>query len=285
MTIGIYKIINDVNSRVYIGQSVSCETRWKSHLYDAGHRPSMVIDLAIRKYGQEHFKMEIVERCSISELDDKEKEWIEKEESYKNGYNSTVGGKALRGEDHPRAILKEEDVVQIRMFYAEHVPFRTVFEKYKDLGISKRGLQKVWRNDTWKNVSQEVYTKENKDWHKRYSCGVKANQNQEKRVLKVEISEILADYRNGKTITEISKKYHRDYGTIQKYINCPQVSERIKTRGRAVKNLETGQVFPSICAAARWSGCGATTLTRLLNSSRPAGRTPDGQEAHFVSVE
>jgi group I intron endonuclease len=285
MTIGIYKIINDINSRIYVGQSIDCETRWKGHLYEAAHRANTVIDSAIRKYGQEHFKMIIVEECSTFELDDKEREWIEKEESYEKGYNSTLGGKSLRGEKHPKAILKEADVIQIRKLYSEHIPFRVVYEKYKDLGISKRGLQKVWRNDTWKNISQEVYTEENKQWHRRYSCGVKHNLSQKNKLTEQEIFEILEDYRKGKTISEISKEHKRDYGTIQKYINCPESSEKIRTRGRAVKNLETGKIFPSISAAARWSGCGATTLARLLNSNKPAGRTPDEEEAHFITIE
>lgn len=37
-------------------------------------------------------------------------------------------------------------------------------------------------------------------------------------------------------------------------------------------------IFNSISAAARWSGCGATTLTRHLASDKKAGKVPETDE-------
>lgn len=95
----IYIITNDINDKVYIGltrRSLSC--RWKEHINKAilsenDSRHDTYFYKAIRKYGQEHFQieeLEYVEDDSI--LSDRECYWIAEYDSYKNGYNSTVGG-------------------------------------------------------------------------------------------------------------------------------------------------------------------------------------------------
>ena len=52
-----------------------------------------------------------------------------------------------------------------------------------------------------------------------------------------------------------------------------------------MKNLNTGKIFKSINSAAKWAGCGATTLTRHLTSDKIAGKVPDTQEpAHWEEL-
>lgn len=56
----IYIITNDINDKVYVGQSINPEDRFKSHCkknYD-----NSLIDAAIQKYGKEHFQMQILEK-------------------------------------------------------------------------------------------------------------------------------------------------------------------------------------------------------------------------------
>ena len=52
----------------------------------------MVIHKAMLKYGPAAFKAEIIEECDDSSLHEREQFWIEYYDSYKNGYNSTLGG-------------------------------------------------------------------------------------------------------------------------------------------------------------------------------------------------
>lgn len=96
MSVGIYKIVNLVNKKVYVGQSRSIEKRWAAHkraayLVDA---PSYEYPIyrAIRKYGIENFSFEIIELCPVADLNEKEKFWISHYNSFFEGYNSTVGG-------------------------------------------------------------------------------------------------------------------------------------------------------------------------------------------------
>lgn len=95
MAIGIYKITNQINGKVYIGQSIHIKQRWKEHISDAIKEYSDApIHRAIRKYGKENFLFEIIEECDQQELNDKERYWISHFNSTVrgNGYNLTYGG-------------------------------------------------------------------------------------------------------------------------------------------------------------------------------------------------
>lgn len=91
----IYKIINDINNKVYIGKTyLSIEERFRQHCYDAKkdniqHRP---LYKAIKKYGIEHFSITMIEQCTDEEADIRECFWIDYYNSYHNGYNATHGG-------------------------------------------------------------------------------------------------------------------------------------------------------------------------------------------------
>lgn len=101
-----------------------------------------------------------------------------------------------------------------------------------------------------------------------------------------EIDLWIKDYQNGMTINAIAKKYNRDNGTVEKYINNPNAISEVKYSGRVVKNIETGQIFKSINKAAKWAGCGATTLTRHLVRDKIAGKVPGTlQPAHWEELQ
>lgn len=38
---------------------------------------------------------------------------------------------------------------------------------FENKGITERGLLKIWNCETWPNVHTDVYTPENKAWHKK----------------------------------------------------------------------------------------------------------------------
>lgn len=48
MTVGIYKITNNINNKCYIGQSRNIEKRWRDHKYSNLDYP---LYRAFRKYG------------------------------------------------------------------------------------------------------------------------------------------------------------------------------------------------------------------------------------------
>ena len=88
--IGIYKITNKINNKSYIGQSIHIEQRWEEHLYKTSK--CSLIKYALFKYGKDNFIFEVLEECSREELNEKEQYWIEKYDTFNNGYNLTKGG-------------------------------------------------------------------------------------------------------------------------------------------------------------------------------------------------
>lgn len=268
--IGIYKYTNVINGKIYIGQSTNIQKRYSQHLYDATKRPERGtgVDRAIAKYGIENFKFEIIEECSVEKLNERERYWINFYDSYHNGYNCSLGGNSLKGSEHPRSILNEEDVWIIRDLYQQHINRKTVYEMFKDKGISERGFKKVWDNE---------------------NCGHSEDQiglsSLERALTQEEINLMYRDYQSGLNVYQISKKYNRDCGIVSKYMNNPIANQEVKYTGRAVKNLNTGLIFSSISKAAKWAKCGATTLTRHLYTDKIAGKVPDtGEPAQWIEI-
>lgn len=89
--IGIYKITNLLNRKIYIGQSINIQNRWEDHKYYSSNEHT-ALQAAFKKYGISNFSFEIIEECSKEELDEKEIYWIKFYDSYNNGYNLTKGG-------------------------------------------------------------------------------------------------------------------------------------------------------------------------------------------------
>ena len=89
----IYKISNDINNKIYIGQTVkTLAQRFAGHINESKNGGTRPICLAISKYGEEHFKIEEIEECDVSLLNEREIYWISQYNSYEKGYNATLGG-------------------------------------------------------------------------------------------------------------------------------------------------------------------------------------------------
>jgi predicted GIY-YIG superfamily endonuclease len=96
----IYKITNQVNGKVYIGQTVkTLKRRKEGHIRDAMLGSGCAIHRAIRKYGIENFRFETLFHClSKEETDQREVETIKAMcAKCPAGYNLTDGGKGASG--------------------------------------------------------------------------------------------------------------------------------------------------------------------------------------------
>lgn len=94
----VYKITNIINGKYYIGQTdKTAQRRFTQHKCRArnGYDKNRPIHIAINEYGEDNFIVETLETgISESEIDYREKYWIEEENSmYPNGYNVQSGGK------------------------------------------------------------------------------------------------------------------------------------------------------------------------------------------------
>ena len=101
----IYQIINDINDKIYVGKTeFSIEKRFKEHCQDAFRERNEKRPLysAMRKYGIEHFHIELIEETDKPE--ERERYQIEQKRSFKNGYNATLGGDGKRYIDYDLVI-------------------------------------------------------------------------------------------------------------------------------------------------------------------------------------
>ena len=97
--IGIYKITNLDNGKMYIGQTTDIKHRWSEHISDLRHNKhrNSYLQNSWNLHGEDKFEFSILEICCEEELNEKEKYWIEELRTYikyedSNGYNLTLGG-------------------------------------------------------------------------------------------------------------------------------------------------------------------------------------------------
>jgi hypothetical protein len=119
----IYKIQNLINGNVYIGQTVKpVEKRFQQHRnnYDKPYFSQLTLYKAFKKYGLDSFSFETLEKVDNEKLDEREKYWIDYYDSYKNGYNMTLGGRLVE--------LYKWDLQEILDLYHLHKSARKVAE-------------------------------------------------------------------------------------------------------------------------------------------------------------
>lgn len=204
--IGIYKITNKSNGKVYIGQSNNVERRLSEHK----KKRTVTIDDYINVLGVENFDFEILEECDKEELDSKEQEYIKKYNSKENGYNIQKGRlNNSSGEGNGRAKLTETDVIFIREQYAAHASQKETYEKYFMDKVSKQQFQGVWQGKSWSYIMPEVYTPENKQYYISEKCKTQALLSKDE-VLKYR------KYYVDHTRDEVYNKFVQDRGNILK---------------------------------------------------------------------
>lgn len=139
--IGIYKITNLINNKVYIGQSINIQERWKAHRHRPFNSNSVDYDSllyrAIRKYGLANFRFEVLEECERESLNNREIFYIQKYESSNPdfGYNISNGGAGTSATDF-NSCLKTKDILEIyKLLETTQLSEQEIAEKFK---ISQR---------------------------------------------------------------------------------------------------------------------------------------------------
>lgn len=118
---GIYCFTNKVNGKKYVGQSLSIESRFNGHKHCHLNPSYKGYDTkfyrALRKYGFENFELSILEECPKEKLNERERYFISLLDSFRNGYNSSIGGEVVAngsGESHHQAVLTEKEILEIK---------------------------------------------------------------------------------------------------------------------------------------------------------------------------
>lgn len=93
----IYKITNLINGKVYIGFTArEPQKRWSQHKHHAKKQTNRKLYNAIRKYGVDNFRFEVIFESDDMDytLNIKEPEFINQYNSIEEGYNYSIGGEA-----------------------------------------------------------------------------------------------------------------------------------------------------------------------------------------------
>lgn len=164
--IGIYIFKNKINGKVYIGQSVNIAKRYIKHKFACNNIKSKEYNyplyVAIRKYGWENFSFEILEECTIEQLNEKEIYYIKKYNSYtgfknSNGYNMTLGGDTGRQYNYEEAFkLWNSGCGSVEIAKKLNCSISTSRLILYSLGIKDK-LENKKRNAAYNNISHKVY--------------------------------------------------------------------------------------------------------------------------------
>lgn len=107
-------------------------------------------------------------------MNDREKYWIKYYDSYKNGYNMTPGGSSLsenihsketeekrretrelnqklKGQNHPRAKLSNDEVIAIRQRYIDGESVKSIYQDYSSI-YTIDTFRRIVLGSTYKNV-------------------------------------------------------------------------------------------------------------------------------------
>ncbi len=252
----IYVIINNINNKIYVGQTNNFEKRYskyksmntKRKLNGRENRP---INLAIQKYGWINFEMFQIQYCnSRDELNIVEPYWIDFFNSTNNniGYNLEKGGFAAppikSGTKSPVAKFSDQQIKDIRYKFSNLL--LNSAELAKEYLVSESVMYKITRNITyfdpqynlsdlfWKQYKDKmnITIRENLLFYAKNICGDKKAKS---KFSYAQVKEIRRLYSEEKvSITEMARLHNVDYTTIDdivknlKYIDLSYLYIKIK---------------------------------------------------------
>lgn len=88
----LYKIVNLVNSKIYIGVTKNPIARKQQHLYHKTYKNTSLIKRAVKKYGPDNFRFEVICIGSLEYIYELEAKAISTYNSVEVGYNIRPGG-------------------------------------------------------------------------------------------------------------------------------------------------------------------------------------------------
>jgi group I intron endonuclease len=236
----IYKITNLVSKKCYIGETKedTPEKRWQGHIQSIKRSQGCpALRDAIKKYGIEKFKFEILIICFDEDRFIYEKEYIKKYNcQVPNGYNILPGGEGggFLGKTHSEETKKK--ISESGKAFREKNPnhFETYREKLKE-SMKKVDISAALKNsEKFKKAIEERRNggKISEETKKKISESVKKylNNNREK-------------HRNAIT-SAIGKKiiqYTKENTFVKEYISIAEAGRTSGVKGKTIQNVLSGR--------------------------------------------
>lgn len=148
----IYIIENKENGKRYVGKTTISNPydRWRQHKYNAksSYNPMAISD-AISKYGIDNFTFYVIETCDDEVVNERETYWINKFDTYRNGYNSTLGGEGVK-RDIKLAYHPETIPISCYTIGGKHIrDYKSRGAAGKELGIKRSSITACIKGKTF----------------------------------------------------------------------------------------------------------------------------------------
>ena len=242
----VYVHINKINGKAYVGiTSRAPEKRWGyngiGYKPDAGDNQNRRFWNAIKKYGWDNFSHTIIEtELTESEANELEVHYIESFDSYRHGYNSTLGGGGISGYRHSDQV--REQMAQKRKG-RKHT--KEWCDRIRESQICKRSIICLESKIVYDSPSE---------------CA---------KQLGIDDSAILAVCRGALHSTH---QLHFQFADEPiKTIEEVEKERKKSSQTRMVKCLETGELYESINECARVTGIDRRNIQRACKSYTSAG--------------
>lgn len=234
----IYKVTNRINGKIYIGQTIQpLVIRWDAHT-----RKGCVLYAAIQKYGKENFTVEQIDTAtSRDELDQKEQYWIAHYDCIApKGYNLTSGGRHYEFSD---------EVLKKKLENAPRGEKHPMFGKHHS-DETKRKLSLAFTGSKNHRFGTKM-TPEHKAKLLKINLGKKASEDTKRKMSESQMGDKNHFY--GKT--------HNDEARTKISHSRKQYVGIKHPRCRAVRCLNTGEVYPYIRKASEATGVHETHIS------------------------
>ena len=217
--VGIYKITNLIDGKIYIGQTVNYRKRANAHIsyLKKGTHHNSHLQRAFDKYGEGSFEIDLITECKISELDSMERRYIKEYNclNREHGYNLLGGGQKYR-----------EFTLEVREKMSKARKGKPFTEEHKrNISLGNKGKQ-----ISKKSIEKTRLTKKMRKVH----CGEK---NPNALISNKVAEKIIIELLNKETVVNITNKYQVSsetvynlmYNRTYQYV-MPEAREQLKTR-------------------------------------------------------
>ena len=166
----IYLVTNLINQMKYVGQTTrTLKQRKSSHLSSSKKGSTYYLHRAIRKYGAENFKWEVIHNAtSEEELNEKETYFIKEYNTNSQvGYNLTEGGRGIRGWKHSELTKEKIKQCAIKNNSAQYLKKFVQSEEGRKK-ISLMQLGKTYEMKFGKEKADEIIKEKQKSYIEKY---------------------------------------------------------------------------------------------------------------------
>lgn len=134
--IGVYKIVNIVDNKIYVGSSNNIERRTLEHFASLRRNKhcNHYLQFAFNKHGKEVFEFHILEECSLENIIEREQYWIDSLQSTDSliGYNLAKLAYKAADQIKPKIPVAQIDLKQNKVIER----FKSITEANDRMGVA-----------------------------------------------------------------------------------------------------------------------------------------------------